>query len=359
MLPDFGTDLIAAANAWSVESLDGNDIASQAFAFSLFPYLALLYFLGDKNRMDTPDKANFGFRFLLAFVFMTIPAGIAAKVYYNDILANVDWLHGGAESLLTVTNLFIASGFRQAIQETSPRDAAEEGAVNPQIFVFAAIATAAFTFGAAPALAGLGLAPPHPEPANALSFPTWLIHVSSLVEWLASMALVWQWGEHTGNPRWKGLTWGMIPLHTSGIVACTFHFFYNRPAYFLLVALQGLLTCIGNTTMAFAAWRIWAAAAPAGAGAGAGGEEEGAAAAATAAAEVPKPVKLKSDNDFWVELLAYTFIGSILIKWGELYLNFPFEDNILPALAMIFIPTCLNIAKWTVRSQGGEDTGML
>ncbi|CAN0015282.1 unnamed protein product, partial [Heterosigma akashiwo] len=190
MLPDFGTDLIAAANAWSVESLDGNDIASQAFAFSLFPYLALLYFLGDKNRMDTPDKANFGFRFLLAFVFMTIPAGIAAKVYYNDILANVDWLHGGAESLLTVTNLFIASGFRQAIQETSPRDAAEEGAVNPQIFVFAAIATAAFTFGAAPALAGLGLAPPHPEPANALSFPTWLIHVSSLVEWLASMALV-------------------------------------------------------------------------------------------------------------------------------------------------------------------------
>jgi len=282
--------------------------------------------------MDTPDKANFGFRFLLAFVFMTIPAGIAAKVYYNDILANVDWLHGGAESLLTVTNLFIASGFRQAIQETSPRDAAEEGAVNPQIFVFAAIATAAFTFGAAPALAGLGLAPPHPEPANALSFPTWLIHVSSLVEWLASMALVWQWGEHTGNPRWKGLTWGMIPLHTSGIVACTFHFFYNRPAYFLLVALQGLLTCIGNTTMAFAA---------------------------AAAAEVPKPVKLKSDNDFWVELLAYTFIGSILIKWGELYLNFPFEDNILPALAMIIIPTCLNIAKWTVRSQGGEDTGML
>lgn len=32
---------------------------------------------------------------------------LAAKTHYGTSLANVDWLHGGAESLLTITNLFI------------------------------------------------------------------------------------------------------------------------------------------------------------------------------------------------------------------------------------------------------------
>ena len=47
------------------------------------------------------------FYFLLVFVFGTIPAGLYAKQHYNSILANVDYLHGSAESLLTVTNLLI------------------------------------------------------------------------------------------------------------------------------------------------------------------------------------------------------------------------------------------------------------
>ncbi|GMP80891.1 hypothetical protein CsSME_00035820 [Camellia sinensis var. sinensis] len=29
------------------------------------------------------------------------------------------------------------------------------------------------------------------EPPNALSLPTWAIHVSSVVEWVMAMALVW------------------------------------------------------------------------------------------------------------------------------------------------------------------------
>lgn len=37
----------------------------------------------------------------------------AAKVHYGTSLANVDWLHGAAESLLTVTNLLIVLGLRQ------------------------------------------------------------------------------------------------------------------------------------------------------------------------------------------------------------------------------------------------------
>ena len=37
------------------------------------------------------------------------PCAIAAKRDYGTILANVDWLHGTAESLLTITNLLIGA----------------------------------------------------------------------------------------------------------------------------------------------------------------------------------------------------------------------------------------------------------
>lgn len=39
-----------------------------------------------------------------------------AKVHYGTSLSNVDWLHGGAESLLTLTNLFIVMGLREALR---------------------------------------------------------------------------------------------------------------------------------------------------------------------------------------------------------------------------------------------------
>ena len=39
----------------------------------------------------------------------------------------------------------------------------------------------------------------HAEPANALSLPTWAIHVSSVVEWTTAMALMWRYAEVTGD----------------------------------------------------------------------------------------------------------------------------------------------------------------
>ncbi|XP_058215390.1 uncharacterized protein LOC131326576 isoform X1 [Rhododendron vialii] len=68
------------------------------------------------------------------------------------------------------------------------------------------------------------------EPSNALSLPTWAIHVSSVVEWITAMALVWQYGEKSGNESWKGLSWGMVPLLGGAFCACTWHFFYNSEA---------------------------------------------------------------------------------------------------------------------------------
>lgn len=69
----------------------------------------------------------------------------------------------------------------------------------------------------------------HAEPSNALSLPTWAIHVSSVTEWVAAMALFWKYAEVTGNPRWKGMTFGMMPSLGSAMAACTWHFFYNSP----------------------------------------------------------------------------------------------------------------------------------
>lgn len=56
-----------------------------------------------------------GFATCLWFVFLTIPAAITAKLWYGVSLADSDWLHGSAESLLTVTNLVTVIAFRQAL----------------------------------------------------------------------------------------------------------------------------------------------------------------------------------------------------------------------------------------------------
>ncbi|KNA18879.1 hypothetical protein SOVF_066790 isoform B [Spinacia oleracea] len=38
-------------------------------------------------------------------------------IHYGTSLSNVDWLHGGAESLLTLSNLFVVLGLRKALRE--------------------------------------------------------------------------------------------------------------------------------------------------------------------------------------------------------------------------------------------------
>lgn len=85
------------------------------FAISLFPYLGFLWFLTRSGQM--PRLALMGFYGTLVFVAVTIPAGIYAKVVYHEALANIDWLHGGAEVFLTLANILLVLGFRQAIIE--------------------------------------------------------------------------------------------------------------------------------------------------------------------------------------------------------------------------------------------------
>lgn len=84
------------------------------FALSLFPYLGFLFFLTRSGQ--TPRLALIGFYVLLIFVAVTIPAGLYAQQVYGAELANVDWLHGSAESFLTLSNILVVLGFRQVVK---------------------------------------------------------------------------------------------------------------------------------------------------------------------------------------------------------------------------------------------------
>ncbi|MBE9029964.1 DUF2499 domain-containing protein [filamentous cyanobacterium LEGE 11480] len=97
---------------------------------------------------------------------------------------------------------------------------------------------------------------------HALSIPTWVIHISSVIEWIAAIVLIWQFATVTQRPAWRALSWGMLPALISAMCACTWHFFDNAVQLDWLVTLQAATTLIGNCTMMAAAWWIWKNATP-------------------------------------------------------------------------------------------------
>ena len=50
-----------------------------------------------------------------------------------------------------------------------------------------------------------------------LAFPT----LNAVTEWLLAIALFWRYAEVSGNPRWKGMSWAMLPALGSAMSACT------------------------------------------------------------------------------------------------------------------------------------------
>ncbi|GKZ01204.1 hypothetical protein MPSEU_001071800 [Mayamaea pseudoterrestris] len=352
-IPSFGSDLLTAF------ADQGQNLAGMFFQASLLPYLLFLYFLSFKaNRI--PSTANFGFQFILVFVLSTIPSGILSKAVYGTSLANVDWLHGGAESLLTVANVLVVLGLKQAL--TDPEPAPEETVNNSRNLALATAGIFAVACGLGTNLLGFGVHSPflfgigdlpsdfaltlpwvnHNEPANALSIPTWAIHFSSIFEYLYAMSLVWDFSKATNNPKWKGLTWGMLPLHASGVCACTYHFFYNVPELQFLVSSQAGLTFLGNLTCMIAAFRIarsngWTLAnlnpLPQSSTSPEGLVAEGIAAMPLIVDAKSKAVE--SNQALAAKLVAATLATSYLVKYGELGLDLPFTPNPLVATAMI------------------------
>ena len=204
----------------------------------------------------------------------------------------------------------------------------------------------------------------HSEPENALSIPTWAIHFSSVFEWLFAMDLVWKFSENTGNEKWKGLTWGMFPLHASGIAACTYHFFYNPSSLQYLVTTQAGLTLLGNITCAIAAYRIaisngWTL-----------GELNPFPASKTSpkgiivenAASMPLVLEENDTSNVALaaKLSALTFGTAYVVKYGELGLDLPFEKNAIAAAGILGLFPAITAATFYNRGlqEGGEGFSM-
>lgn len=92
---------------------------------------------------------------------------------------------------------------------------------------------------------------------HALSIPTWIIHISSVIEWIAAIWLIWKYGEVTGNRAWWVLSFAMLPALVSAMCACTWHYFDNSESLEWLVTLQASMTLVGNFTLWAAAVLIW------------------------------------------------------------------------------------------------------
>ena len=343
----------------------GANLAGQFFQASLLPYLAFLYFLEYKPAR-VPTQTRFGFQVLLVFVISTVVTGIVSKANYGTTLANVDWLHGASESLLTCSNLYVSLGFLSATR----------GEEHPQSITwkYPALALATAVFGSAvfganyfgahdPFLFGAGALPDALtsgalfalEPDNALSVPTWAIHFSSVFEWLFAMNLVWKYADVSRNEAYRGLTWGMLPLHASGVAACTYHFFYNSPSLQFLVTLQAFLTLLGNTTVAIAAARIalstgWKPQMLLPEQLGGASSEDGQELLPLVTDGSGPPVAL-----LVIELLLLTAITSIVVKYGELALTLPFDPNVFVAALMVALPPLVVAREY---SGGGSSTGL-
>ena len=400
-------------------SSTADEFAGSLFGASLFPWLAMLYWLKHPT-VNAPPGVTFGLTFLLAFVVGSIPAAIGAGALYGVSLADADWLHGAAESLLAITNCVVVLGFRDVLKGDQGTTAAA-AAPSAERLRTAATALGALSAlsaivvvasGAAeihtPWLNGVGNLPEGlwpSEPANALSIPTWIIHTSSLVEWLVAMGLAWRYAEAINEPKWRGITWGMLPLHTSGIVACTYHLFYNSEVITWCVPLQAGMTCLGNTTLALACLRLALAsgwtwqigkedalglvanllgtddgdagakddatanaatpapanpAVPAGAASAASGPTPTTASALVGWEDLGEAWSRDGDLAFLAKLAALSGGLAYVVKYApaaiptavlDAWAGLPDEAVSAATLSVIVIPTALNCAKWAQRSK--------
>ena len=79
------------------------------FGASIFPYAIFLFYLYKIKSVNTLVKA--GFSLTVLFVFITIVVSIYSLNYYDKTLVEVDFLHGLAESFLTLSDFVILFGF--------------------------------------------------------------------------------------------------------------------------------------------------------------------------------------------------------------------------------------------------------
>ena len=79
------------------------------FAVSIIPYVIFLFYLYKIKSVNNLVKT--GFSLTVLFVFITILVSIFTLNYYDKTLVEVDFLHGFAESFLTISDFVILFGF--------------------------------------------------------------------------------------------------------------------------------------------------------------------------------------------------------------------------------------------------------
>ena len=90
-----------------------------------------------------------------------------------------------------------------------------------------------------------------------LSFGTWLIHISSVIEWIVAIFVIKQISTYKKYNLFFWLSIAMVPNLIGAMCAITWHIYDNQQILYGLVSLQGIFTFIGNSTLALAAIIIY------------------------------------------------------------------------------------------------------
>ena len=124
---------------------------------------------------------------------------------------------------------------------------------------------------------------------------------------------------------------------------------YNSPFLNWIVALQALLTVFGNSTMAFAAYRVF--------------EYENKRQNQAQSAELDKveetsstvlsttiPPLEESNKDLGIKILITSLVASVAVKYGELFFDFAFDPAWYNALSIIAVSTIIHGSIYAVKS---------
>ena len=90
-----------------------------------------------------------------------------------------------------------------------------------------------------------------------LSFGTWFIHISSVIEWIFAILVINKISTYKKYNLFFWLSVAMFPNLIGAMCAITWHIYDNQENLYGLVSLQGIFTFIGNSTLALAAIIIY------------------------------------------------------------------------------------------------------
>nr|AIU44606.1 hypothetical protein [Cyanophora paradoxa] len=86
---------------------------------------------------------------------------------------------------------------------------------------------------------------------NVLSYSTWFVHLSSVLEWLNIIYFFLLYTKLKKRISLKIFILSFFISFCSALCACTLHFFNNQNVYYFLINLQSFLTLLSNLILYF------------------------------------------------------------------------------------------------------------